>query len=557
MKTMKHLSYAAGIALAGVLAGCQADMDTPLLEHPIAPIEANTTILELKEMFENQTVQLGTKENGEHYVIHGRVVSSDASGNIYKQLVIQDETAALAFSINQGSLYNEYRLGQDMVVDLTGLYLGYYRGLQQVGAPDDPYNGAPQLGFMAVDYWKSNAYYNGLPDPEFKVVKFNDNYPADQYYCISFDSFDEINNGTLPEMQSQLVEFRNVHFSIVEGEETYAPYQETVNRTLVDSNGQTMTVRNSGYSNFYNQELPLGTGTVRGILSYYGDAYQLTLRDVTDVMITNKGEETDPFTPADVISGDYEGYNGWVKGYVVGSVKSGVNNVTGANDVIFGADAELDNNVLIASSPDVTDVSKCAVVQLPQSSMLRYYVNLLDNPDVYKAELMVLGTVGNYLGMPGVINSAGGKNDFKINGKTINESGEAPDPTGTGTESDPYNVTYVMRSTADQSEVWVTGFVAGYVVEGDFTADNVEFTSNEVAGSTNYLNQTNIVLSGVAPYRCGIANSVPCQLNATSRPMLGLINNPGIFGKQVKIKCNITTWLGTRAIRNITEVVEL
>lgn len=548
---------AIGAVMAAGLTACQADMETPELVTPVAPIEANTSILELKEMFENRTELVGTKEDGEHYIIKGRVVSSDASGNIYKSLILQDETAALTFSINQGSLYNEYRLGQEMVVDMTGLYIGYYRGLQQVGWPGEPYNGADQLGFMAYDFWKANAYYNGLPDPSFKNVTFGSNYPSDEFYCITFNNFDELNNGTLMQLQSQLVEFRNVHFNIVEGEETYAPYQESVNRTLVDANGQTLTVRNSGYSNFYNQEIPLGSGSVRGILSYYGDAWQLILRDTHDVMITDKGELKDPFTPADIIGGEYEGMFGWSKGYIVGSVKSGVSSVTGANDVIFGADAEMDNNVLIAASPDVTNIADCAVVQLPQNSMLRFYVNLLDNPEVYKAELMILGRVGSYLGMPGVIDSNGGKNDFLINGKSISEGAEAPAPAGDGSENNPYNVSYVMQSQNDQTEVWVTGFVAGYVTEGDYTDATAEFTSNEVAGSTNYLNQTNIILSAVAPYRCGIANSVPCQLAAASRPTLGLISNPGIFGKQVKIKCNITTYLGSRGIRQITEVVEL
>lgn len=556
MKKSLYLSMAC-VTLASVLTGCQADMNTPELQNPVAPISANTTILELKQLFENQTELVGTKEDGEHYIIHGRVVSSDASGNIYKSLVIQDETAALAFSINQGSLYNEYRLGQEMVVDMTGLYMGYYRGLQQVGTPDEPYNGVDQLGFMAYDYWLKNAYYNGLPNDSFKNVSLGESYPTDEFYCINFNNFDELNNATLPELQSQLVEFRNVHFNVVEGEETYAPYQESVNRTLVDVNGQTLTVRNSGYSNFYNQEIPLGTGNVRGILSYYGDAWQLVLRDVSDVMITDKGKEDDPFSAADLISGDYRGMNGWAKGYIVGSVKSGVTTVTSADDVIFGINAEMDNNVLIASSPDVTNIADCAVVQLPQNTMLRFYVNLLDNPDVYKAELMVVGTVGSYLGLPGIIDSNGGRNDFLINGKSISDGAEAPAPSGTGTENDPYNVSYVMQSTSDsETGVWVIGYVAGYVVEGDFTSENAEFSANEVMGSNNYLNDNNVILSAVAPYRCGVSNSVPCQLNGTSRPVLGLNANPGVFGKLVKVKCNITNnYLGTRGVRNISEVV--
>jgi len=169
MKKHRYTGLALTLSLAAVLGGCQADMDTPALDVPVATLQPNPRILELKETFENKTEKVGYKPGtevydesgeligGERYIIHGRVVSRDASGNIYKSLVIQDETAALAFSINQGSLYNEYRLGQDVVVDLTGLYIGYYRGLQQVGSPGEAYNGQPQLGFMAYDYWLSNS----------------------------------------------------------------------------------------------------------------------------------------------------------------------------------------------------------------------------------------------------------------------------------------------------------------------------------------------------------------------------------------------------------------
>lgn len=538
------------------LTGCQAEMDTPALQDPKSPIEPTISILELKNKFDNQTIQLGEMENGEHYIIHGRVVSSDASGNIYKSLVIQDETAALAFSLNQGSLYNEYRLGQEMVVDLTGLWLGYYNGLQQVGWLDEPYNGVDQLGFMAIDYWFASSHYNGLPNPNFKYVNFGDSYPSEEGYCIMFNNFDELSQGSLTELQSQLVEFKNVHFKITEGEETYAPYQESVNRTLVDANGQELTVRNSGYSNFYNQLLPEGNGKVRGILSYYGDAWQLLLRDVSDVMITKKGEIDEPFSVSDILSGEYSGMNGWAKGYIVGSVKAGVMEVTGNDDVIFGSDAEMDNNVLIAATADVKDVTECVVVSLPQNTMLREFVNLIDNPDVYCSELTVLGQLGTDLGLPAVIDSNGGKNDFYINGETVSDGATPPAAAGSGTEADPYNVAFVMNSTEDLNEVWVTGYVAGYVVEGDFSDNTVEFSPYEVQGSNNYANNTNFLLSGVAQ-KFGIANTVPCLIPAKFKPTLGLKNNPGIFGKPVMIKCNITEYLGTRGIRNITEVKEL
>ena len=67
MKKTAYLALAA-ISLFGTvsLTGCQADMDAPSQEAPVATLTPNTTILELKNEFADQTAQVGLKENGEH-----------------------------------------------------------------------------------------------------------------------------------------------------------------------------------------------------------------------------------------------------------------------------------------------------------------------------------------------------------------------------------------------------------------------------------------------------------------------------------------------------------
>lgn len=546
---MKKTLYS-GLFLLGtlMLGGCQADMDTPALEIPESTLTANMSILELKEKYENQTAQID-----EDIVIKGRVISSDASGNIYKSLVIQDETAAMAFSLNQSSMYVTYRLGQEVLVNMKGLYIGYYRGLQQIGAPGEPYSGNPQLGFMAYDIWTDHSQMNGLPDPDCEYIRYGVTPDANKMHCFIFNSLDEINTLPLMEMQSQLVELRNVSFEGA-GELNFSDYQESANRTLIDANGATLTVRNSGYSNFYNDILPKGTGRVRGILSYYGDSWQLILRDRADVMITEDGQFDKPYSIEQLQDPENDGLGGWTKGYIVGSVK-GVSVVSSEADVIFGKDAEMDNNVLIAASPDETDYTKCAIVELPNGTRLRALVNLADNPGVYKKELMVKGTIGSFLGLQGIVNSNGSRDDFYLDGEQPSTGAEAPDPAGSGTESDPYNISFVMQSTTDYDAVWVEGYIAGYVTSGDFGEETCEFSASEVSGSSNYLNSTNVLLSAVAYPNFGCANSVPCQLTSTTKQTLGLRNNPSIFGQKVKVKCNIKDYLGVRGIRNITDVV--
>ena len=65
----------------------------------------------------NYATAVGCKDEASKtpYVIKGRVISSDASGNIYKSMYIQDATGAITLSINQASLCNFYPFGQEIV----------------------------------------------------------------------------------------------------------------------------------------------------------------------------------------------------------------------------------------------------------------------------------------------------------------------------------------------------------------------------------------------------------------------------------------------------------
>lgn len=101
MNKIKSYIFAIAAAAAVVtgLSACQDDVDAPAVDSPQAASVPNTTLAELKELFWDEATNyadtIGTREDGSHYVIHGRVISSDEEGNVFKSLIIQDETAAL------------------------------------------------------------------------------------------------------------------------------------------------------------------------------------------------------------------------------------------------------------------------------------------------------------------------------------------------------------------------------------------------------------------------------------------------------------------------------
>ncbi len=440
MKLYKSLlATVALFGLTSALTSCQNEFDNPEVVAPVATMTPNTTIAEFKTEFMNDNALLiPEKENGEHYIIHGRVISSDASGNIYKALVIQDETAALTFSINRASLYNYWHVGQELVIDLTGMWVGKYNNLLQVGWLGDPYNGVDQLTFIDFDIFYSHTEMNGFPKTDVELVEYGEDYPSTCMYKIVMTP-DELRNVTaLSEecilLMSQLVEIRDVEWLRPYDGITYAPFQESVNRYIQNETAtEKITVRNSGYANFYNVELPAGTGNVSGILSWYGDGsaygsdtalipgWQLLIRNLDDVVFETSGSYEQPYTVAEAINNQNMGKKRWVQGYIVGSVVPGVSAVTSNEDINFTATDHIANNVVIAASASERDWTKCVVVALPQGTDLRSYVNLERNPSNLGKTLKVRGELTGYFRMPGVAESNGTLADFDLEGLVIRE----------------------------------------------------------------------------------------------------------------------------------------
>lgn len=406
---MKHVKlYLTALLFAAVgITGCDDNWDTPPLDGPVATIEANTSILELKQMYwidaNNGCDTIETKETGEHIIIKGRVVSSDESGNIYKNMVIDDGTAAITVSIDANSLYNTYRYGQEIVIDATDMYIGNYAGLQQLGSPDyDDYYGW-QMGRMPLEFFQQHAQLNGLPDPA----------AVDTLVVGSISSLPTTTEGII-EYQSKLVRFDNVEF-VDGGKEPFAVEQTTVARNITDGT-TTLEVSNSGYSDFYNKMLPEGTGSVVGILSYFNNKWRLLLRSYEDCIFNGEvlpGTQNNPYTVAQAIEG--QGNNsGWVKGYIVGAVAPNKETVSSNSDIEWTAPFSLPNTLVIAESADVRDYTKCLVIKLPQNSELRRLANLADNANNLGAEILLKGTFANLYGMAGITENAGTTDEFEF-----------------------------------------------------------------------------------------------------------------------------------------------
>ena len=151
------------------LTSCKLESEEGLVSIPQSTLKANTSIGELKQAFWkddlNYATEIGQRSDGSHYIIEGHVISSDEAGNIFKTIVIQDESGALALSVDSYDLYVNYRRGQRIVIDVTGLQAGKYNGLLQVGEAMWYENGQVwETSYMAPEIFSHHAQLSELPD---------------------------------------------------------------------------------------------------------------------------------------------------------------------------------------------------------------------------------------------------------------------------------------------------------------------------------------------------------------------------------------------------------
>jgi len=146
---MKRTIFAIGALLA--LVSCQSlkeewqpvftfDANEPAESVPVTEAELMsryhftefTTIKDLKALYKSPGVEITS-----NIWIKGQVISSDRTGNIYREIYIQDETGGIDLKLGKSSLYSEYKLGQWVYVRCASLTLGSYSGMPQLGL-DDP-----------------------------------------------------------------------------------------------------------------------------------------------------------------------------------------------------------------------------------------------------------------------------------------------------------------------------------------------------------------------------------------------------------------------------------
>lgn len=538
MKINIFKSLVAAVAVtfgAAGVTGCQDHFDDWDLSAPVADIEANTTILDFKKEFwnENSTnycVEIPAREDGSHYIVKGRVISSDRESNVFKCLYIQDETAALPISINQYSLYVNNRPGQELVIDLTGLYCGRYAGMFQIGAIDyDEKTGDTQTTFLDPEIFMLHRQLNGIPDPA-KIDTF------------TIEDLSVMTNDPL-KWQGQLVQFNNVTFTNgnnPDNNQLCNKYQSSGYNQEITGTFGSLNIRTSGYSTFWNEKIPAEACDVAGIAGYYSGSspWQLILNDLQGIMNignpTAEGSQNQPYTVERAIElSAADNTTGWVKGYIVGTIQPEITTISSSADIQWiGTEPFIvDNYVVIAPSPETRDYKKCMLVPLAAGSALYTYGNLVDHPELAGRTLNIRGRFSSTMGMASVAGNDGSAPTFRIQGVDVPGSDEPePEPDGDGSEDKPYSVTQVLKLNNPGTLSWMEGYIVGSSVgvSGAFEPVNLKADGNSPSN----------ILVAATPTETDINKMVVVQLvyDTDARKSLNLVDNPGVYGKKVALQ---------------------
>lgn len=303
MKKIKFIAMAL-MAMTGLMLGsCMGDSyaDPDMVEPiPAAPYGNNllreknvVSIAQLKSDYKTTINGGGYKLIDKPMMIKGYITGNDISGNLYQQVALQDETGAILVDINAGGLHGYLPVGQEILIDLNGLYIGGYGKQAQIGGIyTNLKTGATSVGKMDRPTWQ-------------KHFKLLDEADASNVKTEIFDLTKATDATYLEENAGKLMTIKGVKFSSANGKTVWAANDETTNQNLKDAeSGQwissnTVVVRTSGYARFANAILPDGAFDITGIFTRYNNVWQIIIRntdDLTPVVLDKSGTLEDPYT---------------------------------------------------------------------------------------------------------------------------------------------------------------------------------------------------------------------------------------------------------------------
>lgn len=253
-----------GWGIIFMIQGCVKTDDFEIPEQEISEVEIEgnlTSIIAVKGNFNFDTEAIYTFRESDTW-FEGYVISSDASGNFYKELVVQDKpenpVAGIHILLDHNSLFQTYNIGRKIYVKLDGLSLWYNNGVLQLGIQNRGDVVAIPNSLIDDHIIRSEITAEILP----KNISISD-----------FNS----------ELKNLYVKLQNVQFdrNLVKNDQIFSfasnAYDRFDGERQLESceTGETVLLSTSTFSNFKSLLIPAGSGSIAGILTrdFYDEHY--------------------------------------------------------------------------------------------------------------------------------------------------------------------------------------------------------------------------------------------------------------------------------------------
>jgi DNA/RNA endonuclease YhcR with UshA esterase domain len=203
----------------------------------------------------------------EDIIIAGIVIADDASGNTYKQIILQQDSSGIAVSVDVTNFNTDYPIGRRVFVKCKGLYIANSGGNFELGTSGtDPVGRIPA---NLLNQYLVKGMWGLSVTPKVYDLAIAEDSPLD-----------------IP--TNTLVRFENVEFAPGSYGKTYAPSSGS-NLILNNCtpNPAQLIVYTSNFSTFALAQSPVGNGSIQGVYILYNNDAELIMRDLYDVDMPN------------------------------------------------------------------------------------------------------------------------------------------------------------------------------------------------------------------------------------------------------------------------------
>lgn len=301
MKTNKILSILSFFIFAITVISCVEDTDFQVPNTQVVEPNIKTTLTVAKvqqdliqEYNSNKKLMYTYKvnKNNPTYVI-GYVASSDAAGNFFKSLIVQDKpenpTAGIEVLINNSSLSQTYEVGRKVYIKLDGLSVSYDDG--ESTSKISPTNNVP--GVYKLGLLSNENRVDQIPSTTFRnVIKKSGEVATMVPTAIKIG---DIKNNHV----NTLVKLESAQFAKSSLGKTFAgePNDQFDGFRNIFECGteETIELQTSTFASFKSSTVPTGKGTAVAVLEkdFRAERFVLTVNTPADLAFTD-AERCDP-----------------------------------------------------------------------------------------------------------------------------------------------------------------------------------------------------------------------------------------------------------------------